>query len=98
MWQQGNIPKGSGMRIVWLALALAVRGPGGTTARGAAGMSGPQLLRMSAAAYAALHSYSGTTTVHSEVRLGQSKVAQSATAAVRFQRPAKIRIEGKDVT
>jgi hypothetical protein len=82
------------MRNVWLALALSL------TARGAAAaeMSGPQLLRQSAAAYAALRSYAGTTTVRSAVTVGPRRVAQTATAVIRFQRPDKIRIEGKDVT
>jgi len=80
------------MRTVWLGLLLAARGTA------AAEMSGTQLLQKSAAAYAALRSYAGTTQVRSEVQVGPTKVAQSATAAVRFQRPGQIRIEGKDAT
>src|SRR4051812_14473500 len=80
------------MRIVWLGLLLAARGAAG------AEMSGSPLLQKSAAAYAALRSYAGTTRVRSEVQVGPTKVAQTATAAIRFQRPGRIRIEGKDAT
>jgi len=80
------------MKIIGLALLLAARGAA------AAEMSGSQLLQKSAASYAALRSYAGSARVRSEVQVGRTKIAQTATAVIRFQRPGRIRIEGKDVT
>jgi hypothetical protein len=78
--------------IVWLALALAA------PRAAAAPLTGPQILQKSAAAYAALPAYVGAATVQSAVTAGRQKIAQTATAVIQFQRPDKIRIEGKDVT
>jgi hypothetical protein len=80
------------MKLLGLSLVLAARGAV------AAELSGSQLLRRSAAAYAALRSYAGTTTVRSEVKRDGRTIARTASASIRFRRPGTVRIEGTDVT
>jgi hypothetical protein len=80
------------VKLIGVALVLTARGAV------AAELSGPQLLRRSAAAYTALRSYTGTTTVRSEVKRAGRSIARTASASIRFHRPGTIRIEGTDVT
>ncbi len=61
----------------------------------AAELTAEQILEKSEAAYLALKSYEGTTTVNSVIDVGSLKVEQTATAKITFARPGKIRIEGK---
>lgn len=62
----------------------------------AAEPSGSEILKRSQAAYAALKSYVGTTTVKTQAVVDDMSLAQTATARIMFTRPGKIRIEGKD--
>jgi hypothetical protein len=58
-------------------------------------LTAEQILEKSAAAYLALKSYEGTTTVNNTIDTGGLMVEQTATAKITFARPGKIRIEGK---
>ena len=62
----------------------------------AADMKPADIIAKSEAAYAAVKSYEGTTTVRSKSEIGDSKLDQTATAKITFVRPGKMRIEGKD--
>lgn len=61
-----------------------------------AALTGPEILKKSAAAYAALTTYSGTTTVVSKAEFEDSTLDQTAEARVRFERPGKMRVAGRD--
>ena len=60
----------------------------------AAELTAEQILEKSEAAYLALKSYEGTTTVNSVIDAGSLKMEQTAAAKITFARPGKIRIEG----
>jgi len=69
--------------ILWCGCSVAVD------------MTAEEILDNSEAAYVALRSYEGTTTVNSTIDTGSQKCEQTATAKITFARPGKIRIEGK---
>lgn len=58
-------------------------------------MSAADVIKKSEAAYAAVKTYSGTTTVRSKSDHGTMKLEQISTAKVIFMRPGKVRIEGR---
>jgi hypothetical protein len=85
----------------WLARAVRLAGAslallilfGGC----AAGPSGEDILRKSQAAYAALQSYEGTTTVIGRAIVSGATLEQKASARISFLRPERIRVDGRDV-
>jgi len=58
-------------------------------------LTASEVLAKSDAAYAAVKTYVGVTTVRAKTDMGAMKLEQAATAKVTFMRPGKIRIEGK---
>ncbi len=82
------------MRIL-LLLAGVVIFSGQVLAADIAEMSASDVIKKSEAAYAAVKTYVGTTTMRVKADAGGKKLDQVSTAKVTFQRPGKIRIEGK---
>jgi len=62
----------------------------------AAEMSGGEVVRRSADAYLAVHSYVGETVVRSTGTMDGKASSRTASARIVFLRPGKIRIEGRD--
>ncbi len=58
-------------------------------------LSASDLIKKSDAAYAAVKTYVGTTTMRTKTDTGDPKLEQVSTAKVTFMRPGKVRIEGK---
>src|SRR5262245_42410014 len=58
-------------------------------------MSATDVIKKSEAAYAAVKTYVGTTTVRTKTDAGAVKLDTVSTAKVTFVRPGKVRIEGK---
>ncbi len=58
-------------------------------------MTGDEILKESAATYASLKSYVGTTVVRSKAEIGDTKLDQTSKAGIVFSRPSNFRIEGK---
>lgn len=58
-------------------------------------MSATDIIKKSEAAYAAVKTYVGTTTVRTKAEIGETKLDQVSLAKVTFARPGKVRIEGK---
>jgi outer membrane lipoprotein-sorting protein len=90
------------MRRPYLLLTALLVLPGGASGApaknsptGGAAVNANSILEKSVAAYAAVKSYVGTTSVR--VKAGEGKET-TATARITFQRPGKIRIEGKDLS
>lgn len=71
---------------------------GGAGAAAPAEMTGEQVLRQSAAVYATLKQYAGTTTVTAHVRGSGQEITQAATAKITFARPDQVRIDGTMVS
>src|SRR5690349_1522350 len=79
------------LRLMWSAVLLLWAG---SAAR--ADLNGAQVLSKCEQAYAALTSYTGTTTVSSKAQFGARSLDQTATARITFASPGKIYIAGKD--
>lgn len=58
-------------------------------------LTGDALLERSRAAYAHLSSYTGVTTVLSELAVGDTVIAEATSAEIHFDRPARFRISGR---
>src|SRR5205823_724528 len=58
-------------------------------------MSAGDVIKKSEAAYAAVKTYVGTTTMRIKTDVAGKKMDKVSTAKVTFQRPGKLRIEGK---
>jgi hypothetical protein len=82
------------MRILLLLAGVAALS-GQALAADVAEMSASDIIKKSEAAYAAVKTYVGTTTVRTKTDAGVMKWDQVSTAKVTFIRPGKVRIEGK---
>ena len=82
------------MRVLLLLAGMAVLS-GEVLAADVAEMSASDVIAKSEAAYAAVKTYVGTTTMRVKTDMGGKKLDQVSTAKVTFMRPGKIRVEGK---
>ena len=58
-------------------------------------ITAPEVLKKSEAAYAAVKTYIGTTTVRSKADFGATAIEQTSTAKVTFMRPGKVHVAGR---
>ena len=82
------------MRILLLLAGVVVLW-GEALAADVAEMSAGDVIKKSEAAYAAAKTYVGTTTMRVKTDVAGKKMDKVSTAKVTFQRPGKLRIEGK---
>jgi hypothetical protein len=82
------------MRILLLLAGVAALS-GQALAADVAEMSASDIIKKSDAAYAAVKTYVGTTTMRVKTDRGDKKLEQVSTAKVTFMRPGKVRVEGK---
>jgi outer membrane lipoprotein-sorting protein len=81
-----------------LLLAGAIVLSGEISAADVAEMSAADVIKKSEAAYAAVKTYVGTTTMRVKTDAAGVKSDKVSTAKITFQRPGKLRIEGKSGT
>jgi outer membrane lipoprotein-sorting protein len=82
------------MRILLLLAGAAILS-GRVLAAETAEMSASDVINKSEAAYAAVKTYVGTTTVRTKADVGAIQLDQISTAKINFMRPGKVRIEGR---
>jgi hypothetical protein len=82
------------MRILLLLVGMTVSSGEDVVAENAE-LSASDVIAKSEAAYAAMKTYVGTTTVRSQADAGARKLDLVSTARITFMRPGKLRIEGK---
>src|SRR5262245_30115538 len=82
------------MRLLLLLSGLIAL-TGEISAADVAEMSAADVIKKSEAAYAAVKTYVGTTTMRVKTTIADKKSDEVSTAKVTFQRPGKLRIEGK---
>src|SRR6185369_6349471 len=82
------------MRILLLVVGL-IASSGQLLAADASAMSASDVINRSEAAYAAVKTYVGTTTMRMKTDIGGKTMDKVSTAKVTFARPGKVRIDGK---
>src|SRR5437879_6002727 len=82
------------MKTRWLWFVVLLWTAGAAVAE----ISGEEVLRRSADAYATLTAYTGTTTVNSKSQFDGRELVRKATAQITFTRPDKIHITGQDAS